>query len=48
MAAVSVDARWLLGFPAPGHPYWTHATVAAVKAQLLGMGVVPCEVPVDE
>ena len=50
VAAASVDARCVLGFPAPGHPYRTHATVAAVKARYepLGMDMAPYEVPVDE
>ena len=36
VAAVSVDARCVLGSPATWHPYWTHATVAVVKARAYG------------
>jgi hypothetical protein len=43
MAAASVDQRTVLGFPAPGHPYWTPATLQAVAARYgpLGFDVEP-------
>ncbi len=43
VAASSVEQRCVLGFPAPGHPYWTPETVAAVEARYgpLGMDVTP-------
>ena len=33
LAAASVEQRCVLGFPKPGHPYWTPETLAAVKAR---------------
>jgi hypothetical protein len=33
IAALGVDQRCVLGFPAPGHPYWTRATLDAVGAR---------------
>jgi len=43
IAEASVDQRCVLGFPAPGHPYWTPETLAAVAARYgaLGMDVEP-------
>jgi hypothetical protein len=43
IARASVDQRCVLGFPAPGHPYWTSATVSAVEARYgaLGMDISP-------
>lgn len=43
VAESSVEQRCVLGFPAPGHPYWTAETVAAVEARygLLGMDLGP-------
>lgn len=43
VATASVEQRCVLGFPGPGHPYWTRATVAAVAARYgpLGMDVSP-------
>ncbi len=45
IARASVEQRCVLGFPAPGHPYWTRATLAAVAARYgpLGMDVGPYE-----
>ena len=45
IAEASVDQRCVLGFPAPGHAYWTRQTVAAVDARYgpLGMDVSPYE-----
>lgn len=45
IAGASVDARCLLGFPAPGSPYWTQATILAVAARYgsLGMDITPYE-----
>ena len=34
LANASVDQRCVLGFPAPGHPYWTPQTLEAVRARL--------------
>ncbi|NNL67312.1 MAG: hypothetical protein HKP30_13775 [Myxococcales bacterium] len=46
LAAASVEQRCVLGFPAPGHPYWTPETVAAVEARYgpQGMDVAPYRV----
>ena len=43
VARATVDQRCVLGFPAPGHPYWTPETLAAVRARYgeLGMDVSP-------
>lgn len=43
VANASVDQRCVLGFPGPGHPYWSEATLAAVAARYgaLGMDVAP-------
>ena len=43
LASSSVDQRCVLGFPAPGHPYWTRETLAAVRARYgaLGMDMEP-------
>lgn len=45
IAGASVEGRSVLGFPAPGHPYWTLATLAAVAARYgpLGMDMAPYE-----
>jgi len=45
VATASVDQRCVLGFPAPGHDYWTPKTVAAVGARFgpLGMDMTPYE-----
>lgn len=45
IASSSVDQRCVLGFPAPGHPYWTSETIAAVLARYgpLGMNLEPYE-----
>ena len=43
IARASVDQRCVLGFPAPGHAYWTPETLAAVEARYgsLGMDLAP-------
>lgn len=43
IANASVEQRCVLGFPAPGSPYWTPETVAAVEARYApyGMDVTP-------
>ncbi|NRA04541.1 MAG: phytanoyl-CoA dioxygenase family protein [Myxococcales bacterium] len=43
LANASVEQRCVLGFPGPGHPYWTPATLAAVAARFgpLGMDLTP-------
>jgi hypothetical protein len=43
IAQASVDQRCVLGFPAPGHAYWTPETVEAIRARYgpLGMDVAP-------
>lgn len=38
VATASVDQRCVLGFPAPGHRYWTPATLAAVEARYGPLG----------
>lgn len=45
IARASVEQRCVLGFPAPGHRYWTPETVAAVGARFgpLGMDMAPYE-----
>ena len=37
----TVDQRCVLGFPAPGHTYWTPATLAAVRARYPGIDLTP-------
>ena len=39
IARASVDQRSVLGFPAPGSPYWTEATIAAVAARYQAHGI---------
>jgi len=43
IAGASVEQRCVLGFPAPGHPYWTPETLMAVAAryEALGMDLRP-------
>ncbi len=43
IASASVDQRCVLGFPAPGHRYWTPGTLAAVEARYgpLGFDAAP-------
>lgn len=41
MGAASVDQRSVLGFPKPGHEYWTLETLAAVTARYLSFGFDP-------
>jgi hypothetical protein len=45
LARGSVEQRCVLGFPAPGDPYWTRQTLAAVRARFgpLGMDLTPYE-----
>ena len=45
IAAASVEQRCVLGFPAPGNPYWTRDTIEAVAARFgpLGMDMAPYE-----
>ena len=45
IAAASVEQRCVLGFPKPGHAYWTRETVEAVGARFgpLGMDMTPYE-----
>jgi len=45
VANSTIEQRCVLGFPAPGHPYWTVETVAAVLARYgpLGMNIEPYE-----
>ena len=33
--------RELLGFPPPGHPYWTEETIAGVGARFPQMDMTP-------
>jgi ectoine hydroxylase-related dioxygenase (phytanoyl-CoA dioxygenase family) len=39
VAAATVDQRCVLGFPPPGHPYWTPATLDAVEARYGTLGI---------
>ena len=43
IARATVEQRTVLGFPAPGHDYWTDYTIAAVEARYapLGMDMSP-------
>ena len=43
IATSSVEQRCVLGFPKPGHPYWTPETIAAVAARYgaYGMDMTP-------
>lgn len=43
IAKASVEQRCILGFPKPGHSYWTPMTIAAVAAryEALGMDMTP-------
>lgn len=41
IGSATVDQRSVLGFPKPGHPYWTPQTVAAVTARYLAFGFDP-------
>jgi hypothetical protein len=39
IATASVEQRCVLGFPRPGHPYWTNETLAAVEARFGALGI---------
>ncbi|MEM7099172.1 MAG: hypothetical protein AAF541_13000 [Pseudomonadota bacterium] len=39
IAAASVDQRCVLGFPAPGSPYWNEATLEAVQSRYGAHGI---------
>ncbi len=39
IARASVEQRCVLGFPRPGHSYWTQATIAAVQARYGALGI---------
>jgi len=39
IASATVEQRCVLGFPKPGHPYWTPETIAAVKARYADLGI---------
>ena len=45
IAGASVEQRCVLGFPAPGHPYWSRETLDAVAARFgpLGIDMTPYE-----
>ena len=45
LADVSIDARCVLGFPAPGDRYWNEETIAAIRERYgpLGMELAPYE-----
>ena len=36
LTRASIAQRCVLGFPAPGHPYWNPDTIKAVKARYPG------------
>lgn len=39
IASASVEQRCVLGFPRPGHPYWSRETIAAVAARYGAFGI---------
>ena len=39
IATASVEQRCVLGFPAPGHDYWSAETIAAVEARYAALGI---------
>jgi hypothetical protein len=39
IAKASVEQRCVLGFPRPGHSYWTQETIAAVQARYGSLGI---------
>jgi hypothetical protein len=39
IAEATVEQRTVLGFPAPGHDYWTPHTLAAVEARYASFGI---------
>ena len=39
IARATVEQRTVLGFPEPGHDYWTPHTLAAVKARYESFGI---------
>ena len=39
IATATTDQRCVLGFPAPGHPYWTADTIAAVESRYCAFGI---------
>ena len=39
LAQGSVEQRCVLGFPEPGHAYWTRGTLDAVRARLGPWGI---------
>ena len=41
IGSATVEQRCVLGFPAPGHPYWTREMLAAVTARYLPFGFDP-------
>jgi len=45
LAQGSIDQRCVLGFPEPGHAYWTRGTLDGVRARLepWGMEIAPYE-----
>jgi len=46
--SASVTERTLLGFPRPGHQYWTNETLAGVAARYPGMDMGPYETGVSD
>ena len=45
VATCSIEQRCVLGFPAPGHPYWNRETIDAIRARYgpLGFDIKPYE-----
>ncbi len=39
LSQLTVEQRTVLGFPAPGSPYWTQDTIAAVEARYAAYGM---------
>ena len=39
VAQATVEQRGVLGFPPPGHEYWTPQTLAAVEARYQAFGI---------
>lgn len=47
LLSASPDQRCLVGFPAPGHPYWTTENLAAVGRRYPGMDLEPYGSAID-
>jgi hypothetical protein len=43
LTRASVDQRSVIGFPAPGHPYWNQETLDGVRSRYPGIDMTPYE-----